>query len=136
MSVEENKKAFYRAFEEIWNKGDYSVIPEVISPDYTNNYGHKGLDEFEQLVKGSRTTFPDLHYSVDEIIGEGDTLAARLTLTGTFLGKMGDIQPTGNRVNLTSAFICRFAHGKCIETTVFSDSAVLYQQLGSSPPTG
>lgn len=136
MSVEENKKAFYRAFEEIWNQGDYSVIPEVISPDYTNNYGHKGLDEFEQLVKGSRTTFPDLHYSVDEIIGEGDTLAARLTLTGTFLGKYGDIEPTGNSVNLTSAFICRFANGKCTETTVFSDSAVLYQQLGISPPTG
>lgn len=57
MSVEENKRAFYRAFKEIWNKGDYSVIPEVISPDYTNNFGHKGLDEFEQLVKGSRTAF-------------------------------------------------------------------------------
>ena len=136
MSVEGNKKAFYRAFEEIWNKGDYSVIPEVISPDYTNNFGHKGLDDFEQLVKGSRTVFPDLHYSVDEIIGEGDTIAAILTQTGTFLGKMGDIEPTGNSVNHTAAFICRFVDGKCIETTVFSDSAVYYQQLGISPPIG
>ena len=136
MSVEENKKAIYRAFEEVWNKGDYSIIPEVVSPDYTNSYGHKGLNDFEQFVKGSRTAFPDLHYSVDELIGEGDTVAAILTQTGTFLGKLGDIEPTGNSVNYTFVIISRFADGKCIESTIFGDSVVQYQQLGISLPTG
>ena len=136
MSVEENKKAIYRAFEEVWNKGDYSIIPEVVSPDYTNSYGHKGLNDFEQFVKGSRTAFPDLHYTVDEIIGEGDTLAIRLTMNGTFSGKMGDIEPTGNNVNYTFVLISRFVDGKCIESNVFGDSIVLYQQMGVTLPMG
>ena len=96
----------------------------------------KGQEGWKQIVNIFRTAFPDLHYSVDEIIGEGDTIAAILTQTGRFLGKYGDIEPTGNSVNHTAVFISRFAHGKCIETMVFSDSAVYYQQLGISPPTG
>jgi predicted ester cyclase len=131
MSVEENKKSLTRCFEEVWNKGNYSLIPEFISPDYIyTNGGDKGLEGFEQFVKNARTTFPDLHYTVDEMIGEGDTLAVRLTRTGTFLGKMGDIEPTGKSINLTHVLISRFADGKCIETTSFHDMLDFSQQLG------
>jgi predicted ester cyclase len=139
MSVEENKKAIYRAFEEVWNKGNYSIIPEVCSPDYVAHSGPQevtGLDGFEQYVRNSRTSFPDLCYTVDEIIGEGDTLAIRLTMTGTFAGKMGDIEPTGNSVNYTFVLISRFTDGKCIESNVFGDSIVLYQQMGVTLPMG
>ena len=135
MSVEENKKSAYRCFEEIWNKGDYSVIPEVMSPDYINtDSGDKGLEKFEQSVKNSRTAFPDLHYTVDEVFGEGDTLAVRLTLTGTFTGKRGDVEPTGKSLNYKQVLINRYKDGKCFEATNFSDYLSYFQQLGLPIP--
>ena len=135
MSVEENIKSCYRCFEEIWNKGDYSVIPEVMSPDYINtNSGAKGLELFEQSVKNQRTAMPDMKYTVDEVFGEGDTLAVRLTLTGTFTGKTGDTEPTGKSLNYKQVLINRYADGKCIEATNFSDSLSFYQQLGLPLP--
>ena len=131
MSVEDNKKSLTRSLDEVWNNGNYSIIPEVISPDYIyTNGGDKGLEGFEQFVKNMRTTFPDLHYAVDEMIGEGNTLATRVTLTGTFLGKMGNIEPTGKSIKLTHVLISRFADGKCIETTSFHDMLAFSQQLG------
>ena len=135
MSVEENKKSCYRCFEEIWNKGDLSVIPEVISPEYINtNSGDKGLEKFEQSVKNQRTAMPDMKYTVDEVFGEGDTLAVRLTLTGTFTGKTGDTEPTEKSLNYKQVLINRYANGKCIEATNYSDYLSYYQQLGLSIP--
>jgi len=135
MSVEENKKSCYRCFEEVWNKGDLSVIPEVISPNYINtNSGAKGLELFEQSVKNQRTAMPDMKYTVDEVVGEGDTLAVRLTLTGTFTGMIGDTEPTGKSLNYKQVLINRYLDGKCIEATNFSDMRSYYQQLGLPLP--
>ena len=137
MSVEENKKSLYRCFEEVWNKGDLSVIPEVISPDYVGispGGEMRGLEAFEQMVKNQRAAMPDLHWSIDEVYGEGDTLAVRLTTTGTFTGKMGDIEPTGKRVNFQLVLINRYVDGKCVEATSFADRITQYQQLGLPIP--
>lgn len=135
MSVEENIQSCYRCFEEVWNKGDLSVIPEVISPDYMNTgSGAKGIEKFKQSVIDARNAFPDLHYTVEEVFGEGDTLAVRLTLTGTFKGKMGDTEPTGKSLNYKQVLINRYADGKCVEATNFSDTLSFSQQLGIAIP--
>ena len=83
MSVEENKKSAYRCFEEVWNKRDLSVIPEVIAPNYVGNNpeaNYNGLDGFERLVKVYNTAVPDMHWTVEDIFGEGDKLAIRIPL--------------------------------------------------------
>lgn len=137
MSVEENKNSCYRCFEEVWNKGDLAVIPEVISPDYTGyspGGTMKGLDSFVQMVKNQRAAMPDMHWTIDEIYGDGDTLAVRLTTTGTFTGKMGDIEPTGKQANIPLVLINRYKDGKCYESTSFSDRITQYQQLGIPMP--
>ncbi len=139
MSVEQNKESLRRCFEEVWNRGDLSVIPEVISPDYVGyspGATVKGLDGFEQMVRSQRTAMPDIHWSIDEVYGEGDTLAVRLTTTGTFTGKMGDTEPTGKRVNIQLVLINRYVDGKCVEATSFADRLTQYQQLGIPIPQG
>ena len=123
MSVEENKKSCYRCFEEVWNKGDLSVIPEVIAPDYIghNPQGqYNGLDGFENLVKVYRTAVPDMHWTVDDVFGEGDKLAIRLTVTGTQTGRVGDTEPTGEPVNTVALLINRYVDGKCVESTPYN----------------
>jgi predicted ester cyclase len=134
MSVKQNKTSMYRCFEEIWNKGDLSVIPEVISPDYVDNGGRKGVKDFEQYVKASRASMPDQHWTIDQVVGEGDTLAIRLTVTGTFTGKMGDVKPTGKKGSYTFVLFNRYVDGKCVEATSFGDTLAYYRQWGIPLP--
>jgi predicted ester cyclase len=133
VSVEENKKSCYRCFEEIWNQGDYSVIPEVISPDYVGG-DIKGLDGFEQMVKNSRSTMPDLHYTVDEVVGEGETLMLKLSLTGTYSGKVANMDIEGKPLNISFVLVNRYKDGKCIEATSFVNVLDYLQQLGVPIP--
>ena len=125
MSVEENKKSCYRCFEEIWNKRDMSVIPEVIAPDYV---GHnvpqeiQGLDGFEKMVKDALDSVPDLKVSVDDVFGEGDKLAIRITNTGTATRKVGNVEP-GQPVRMVTVLINRYVDGKCVESTPYAGQA-------------
>ena len=126
MSVEGNKKSCQRCFDEIWNKGDLSVIPELISSDYVahNRQGDvKGIANFEQGVKNYLSGMPDMHWTIEQMIGEGDFLAIRLRLTGTFTGKIGDNEPTGEKVDGEFVLINRYVDGKCVEATPFGTSA-------------
>jgi predicted ester cyclase len=139
MSVEQNIASMRRGFEEVWNKGNLAVIPEVISPQYvayssaTGELG-RGLAYYEQGVKNQRAAFPDLHYAVDSVVGQGDTLAIRLTLTGTMKGKMGNNEPTGKSFALKMMLLNKYVDGRCVEATNYYDSAGLFKQLGLPNP--
>ena len=132
MSVEENKATLRRAFEEIWNKKNLSLIPELVSPDYvgSNVFGVvKGQEEYEQMVKSATTNMPDIHYEVDEVVGEGDTLMAKVTMTGTYNGKMGDLDISGKKIKATNVFVNKYENGKIRETTVYGNPLATLRQL-------
>jgi predicted ester cyclase len=138
MSVEQNKANLSRIVEEVFNKGNMSVIPQLIAPSWSyNNMGQefKGPEGFKQFASDFRTAFPDAQMTVDEMVGEGDKLAARIAIRGTFKGKLGDIKPTGKRFDVKFAYFYSYKDGK--ETAVpieFIDNLDFYQQLGIQPP--
>ncbi len=139
MSTEENKAVIRRVFEEVLNKGDLSLIPELIAPDYVYHSPlvggeFKGPEGFRQMVTMFRNAFPDLHCTIEDMVAEGDKLAIHVTLRGTFKGKFGDIAPTGKQFNMTSAYFYRMAGGKEVEALPFMDMLTWFQQLGISPP--
>ena len=137
MSIAENKIACKRLYEEVWNQGNLSIIPEVISPNhvaYTNEGVSTGFAQLEQMVNIFRAAMPDIHWNIDEMIGENDNLAIRLTVTGTFTGMFGDIKPNGNKIDFQLVHINRYIDGKCVESTPFEDRIKLYSQLGLPIP--
>lgn len=140
MSVERVKELGRLSVEEIFNKGNLDLIPEIVSPDYVNHAANgqdvKGIEGFRQMVVTIRTAMPDLHYTVDDTIIEGDKAANRCTLTGTYSGTIGDVEIKDRKIKITQAIFARVENDKIIEGWSFSDSAVLFQQLGVSPPTG
>lgn len=138
MSVEQNKATLRRIFDEIWNKGNVDLIPELISPEYVNRSPQremKGLDGYKQQIEMARTAFPDLHMAVDFMIGEGDYLASQVTMTGTHQGEYLGIAPTGKKVTYKHALFTHFKDGKSAEAVPFGDSLSFYRQVGVSPPT-
>jgi len=138
MSTEKNKAVIRRVVEEVFNKGDMSVVPEFIAPDYVYHspFGEfKGPEGFKQMVAMTRAAFPDIHMKIDDMVAEGEKLAVRLSWEGTFKGKFGDIKPTGKQVNMTAAYFYRFKDGKEAEVTPV-DSHALYRALGIPIPPG
>ena len=140
MSTEENKAKQRRVWEEVFNKGDLSVADELIATNYVYHgpmgMEYKGPEGFKQMVTMTRTAFPDLHVTIDDMVAEGDKVVSRYTMTGTHKGEYMGIAPTGKQVTMTAANFYRFEGGKEVEDLPYSDSLALYQQLGVSPPTG
>lgn len=134
MSVEDNKATLRRIFGEVFDKKDYSIIPELIDDTWTYKNpiglefrGPKGFKQFaENLING----FPDTQMTIDQIIGENDTVAAYVTWRGTFSGKFGNLEPTGKKIDLPMTFFIQFKDGKEIKTNSITDMQSFYQQLG------
>jgi predicted ester cyclase len=62
-----------------------------------------------------RTAFPDLRFTIEEVVAEGDTVAARVTLSGTHLGPFLSMAPTGRSDRQVSMHFVSFRDDKGIE---------------------
>lgn len=137
MSIEENK-AIIRRWVEGYNNHDPSIVDELISDDYVlhapGGQDIKGPESFKQMFIANLPIFPDIHYTIDDMVAEGDKVAVRYTMTATHQGEYMGITATGKRITLTQAFFYRLAGGKIVEALPYSDQLVLFQQLGVSPP--
>lgn len=135
MSVEENKATLKRMYDEVWNTGDISKVSEVVSPDY--HFGdYNGPEGWGQIIGMVRSAFPDLHYTIDQVVGEGDILAYRLSAEGTHQGTYNGVEPTGKKIKWTQWFFSEFKAGKIVSAVGLADSWSFYQQMGVTPPAG
>ena len=140
MSTEENKAKQRRVWEEIFNKGDLSLVPELFDTNYVYHgpmgMESKGPDGFKQVVTMFRTAFPDLHITVDDMVAEGDKVVSRWTFRGTHKGEFMGIAPTGKQVTGPGILITHFVGGKEVEAWGSSDMLGMMQQMGVVPPMG
>jgi C-1 hydroxylase len=135
MSVEKNKAAVRRLNEAI-NKGNWTILPELIATNYVFHATPevKGPEGFKQSFIAWRAAFPDYHEKLDHIIAEGDMVASFHTLQGTFKGEMAGITPTGKKVSIPVVILARFEGGKQVEAWPYMDSLTMYRQLGIPIP--
>src|SRR5215204_5320125 len=88
MSTEENKSILRRYFEEAWNRGQLDVLDEIVAAHYVNHDPAvpglpPGPDGLKAIMAGFRAAFPDLHFSIEDSIAEGDKVATRWIMRGT-----------------------------------------------------
>ena len=136
MSVEENKANVRRLNDEVFNKGNLALVDELMAPNYVFHITPevKGPEGVKQYIATFRTAFPDLHITIEDMVAEGDMMAIRYTMRGTFKGEYMGIAPTGKQMTLPNAGFARFEGGKQVEVWPYLDSLTFYQQLGVSPP--
>jgi steroid delta-isomerase-like uncharacterized protein len=139
VSKEEKNKAILRQkhVEELFNKGNLAVADEIISAEYIYHSPTgeiKGPEGVKQMVTVFRTAFPDGRFMIDDMVVDGDKVAVRYTMTGTFKGEYMGIAPTGKEANISVAVFYTFKGGKEVEAISFSDDLTLYRQLGIPIP--
>jgi len=140
MSVEENKALVRRFVDEILNQGNMARAPELVAQDYIEldpfpgqQPGRVGLIETIALV---RTAFPDLHWTIEELVAEGQKVAGYGIWRGTHQGMFLGIPPTGRQVAVASMVFDYCADGKLKESRLLMNLISLMQQLGVVPRTG
>jgi steroid delta-isomerase-like uncharacterized protein len=136
----DNKARFRRTYEELLNQGILEVADELIAPDFINHEAPPGMDRgpesMRALANMLRTAFPDLHFAIEDLIAEGDTVAGRLTMNGTHTGPLMGMPPTGRAVRQAHMHFIRFRDGKAIEHWGLRDDMGMMRQMGLMPEPG
>jgi steroid delta-isomerase-like uncharacterized protein len=138
MSTARNKLLAERVWEEVWHHGDLSRIDELFTPDFVRHDPGRelhGAEQNRQFISGQRAAFPDLRFTTDDLIAEGDKVAVRYHFQGTHLGDFHGMPPTRKRVSYTGVLIYRCAAGKIAEQWTEFDLLGFLQQLGVAPNT-
>lgn len=136
---EQNKAVLRRHFAEVWSEGNLALVDELFASDYI---GHAPPDEIQgreglkHYVSAVRTAFPDLRFTVEDVIAEADRVATRWTARGTHTGEYQGIPPTGKRLTMTGMSFARIANGTIVVSWTNSDALGLLQQLGAIPVLG
>jgi steroid delta-isomerase-like uncharacterized protein len=88
------------------------------------------------LVTVYRNAFPDVHFTIDEQIAEGDKVVTRWTGHGTHKGELAGIPATGKSATVTGMGVDRIVNGKIVESWGIFDQFGMMQQLGVIPAAG
>jgi predicted ester cyclase len=120
-------------FETTWSKGDFENLDEVwdenTSFHFRNNTSVVNVEGLKGIIGYWRSAFPDLKFTVHDLVEENNRVAIRVSFTGTHLGKYGEIEPTGRRVNVSEMMFLRFENGKVVEAWEDYDEQGMLQQL-------
>ena len=138
MSAVQSKSLITRVYEQAFNEGNLAVVDELFASGYESHglpvpipHGREGVKNGIALL---RVAFPDLHYTVEDEIEQGDRFAARWVARATQKGPFMGVPPTGKPVTSHGVFYGRIADGKIAEGWVFADNLSVLQQLGAVPP--
>ena len=145
-SIERNKAAARRWFDDILTRGRLDVADEIFAADHVIHDPHAPAGGWPDGPAGPKMVatvfgggFGDLQISVEDMVAEGNTVALRWQAHATHSGSLMGIPATGKPVTVTGVNVTRFAsdqsdqRGKIVESWYNFDMLTLLQQIGAIP---
>lgn len=134
-TAEQNKKLIRNAVEEIWNKGNFDMLKEMVTDDFVIHFPRpgeeiRGPENVKHFYTDLRKAFPDIHFSIVEQVAEDDKIVTHWSAAGTHKGEFKGIAATGKKVKFTAIDIDKVSNGKFVECWTNIDELGLLQQLG------
>jgi steroid delta-isomerase-like uncharacterized protein len=136
MGIEESKDVVRRLVDECVNQDRPELLERYTAADVRVHPGTPGsapdavgIDELREAFRRFHTALPDLHVELDQLIAEGDLVAARWTATGTHSAELAGVPATGRAVRWSGTDVYRVADGRVAEWWRNDDSAWLLAQL-------
>lgn len=129
----ESSKAVITHLYELINRGELASIGELLAADVLGASGQRGREAFLANFQTLRAAFPDLRYTIDAMVAEGDRVAVRWSWTGTHRGAFRSIAATNKAVTSVGMAIFELAGGKITATSLQTDRLGFLQALGVIP---
>jgi steroid delta-isomerase-like uncharacterized protein len=137
MSSDENKELVRRFYEEVVNAGRLELVDRFVAREFVDHDGFPGItpdrEGVREFFETVRAAFPDLRFAVEDMIAEGDKVAARVTVRGTHRHEFLGIPPTGKEISTSVVDIIRFRDGLAVERWGITDMLAMMEQLGGAP---
>ena len=126
-----------RCFEDIVARGDLAVADQILADDVTfhtaNGSVLRGKREFQHFAQQMREAFPDLRFEIQEEICDGDRVATRYTMRGTFQSTLMGLLPNGEEFAVQGIDTFRLKDGRIAEIHASYDTLGQMQQLDAVP---
>ena len=137
----ENKTIIRRLYEEVWNQRKLGVVDELLSASHAlndpNNPGSQvGPALYKQRVVELTTALPDLCFTIEDTVAEGEKFVACWTFSGTHQGEYLGIPATGKKISVEGITIHHIKNGKILDSYTRWDALGLMRQLGAVPAQG
>ncbi|HZF59115.1 MAG TPA: ester cyclase [Rubrobacter sp.] len=136
----DNKALVRRFVDEVQSGGNIDLIDEVCSPGFVNHSAPPGIPADREGIKiltaMFRGAFPDSHFTIEDMVAEGDKVVTRKTFHGTHEGEFMGMPPSGRAVSMGLIDIVRISDGRVVEHWSVGDSLGMMQQLGVIPQPG
>jgi predicted ester cyclase len=133
MSGEGVESAVRHFFEDVWNAGDLSKVPDFLAENFVSHNTLDvvilGPDQYGQAVSTYRRAVPDLVVTLEDVFVGGDRIAVRGVDRGTHVGELMGIPGSGQRFAATWIEIFRIEGGKAAEGWLETDTRRLLDQL-------
>src|SRR5262249_54511178 len=133
-----------RFVEEVWNKRRFRVADEIVSKDCITHQLRSGEDlpgiprgpeAIKAHLKEWTTSFPDMRFTIEQMIAEGDRVMTHMVMRGTHSDLWRGILPTGKEISIQITVIHRIENNQIVEDWVLVDFLGVFQQLGLVPQT-
>jgi predicted ester cyclase len=138
MSTEQNKATMRRMPLEVFEQGRLEVVDEICGPDIIEHGTPppgipQGREGIKAIASALRKGFPDIKFTIDHQIAEGDFVASYLTVSGTHKGEIFGMPATGKHATWAEAHFVKLINGKMTEHWGVTDQLGMLRQLGLAP---
>src|SRR5215211_4344055 len=116
---EENKAQVRRLLEEGFSQGHTEVVDVVLNPNFvcydpnSESAEVRGSETIKGEIEYFRNAVPDLTYTVEDQIAEGDKVVTCYTVSGTHQGEFFGVAPTGERITMSGIMVDCFENEDC-----------------------
>ena len=139
MNIEANKTVVLRFIEGLWNQRILELADELFDEHCITHQlrvgndpkgAPRGPEEMKHHVKDWLASFPDIHFTIEQMLAEGDRVMTQCYALGTHTAAWLGIPATGKAIKIQMSVVHRIARGRIVEDWVLVDSLGIFQQLG------
>lgn len=133
------KQVMKRFVEELWNERRLDVADAIFAENCVTHQlqsgapadaAPRGPQEIKEHVAGWIASLPDLRFSIEQMLSEGDRVVMQLLMEGTHQGTWLGIPASGKKMQIMMFTVHRVVQGKIVEDWVLVEALGVFQQLG------
>jgi predicted ester cyclase len=133
--VSKNKEAIRSLYENLLNERHLDQLGNVIDASFVGIRGEKGPEGFKGVLEGLIMAFPDIKWSIEDLIAADNKVVVRWTWKGTFQNSFRGYQPTQKEMTNSAISIYEFVNGKATQAWIQSDQLGFLLAAGAIPPS-
>lgn len=132
-TTEKNKATVRSIFEQALNKRNTELLKELIDDGYKDARGRTGHEAYLAVIQPLFAAFPDIQWTIEDIVAEGNTVMLRLIWRGTHKGQFNKYAASGKAIINEGMSVYHLKNGKVTSSTAFPDRLSFFQQIGVVP---